>query len=253
MAMSWGARRQLLYYAVGVVILAVLAWIIWATFFTAAPSCFDGKQDGGEQGVDCGGPCSLVCGNLAHDPTVSWARAFQTGSTTYTAAAYIQNNNLGAGAKNVAYSFQLFDANNALVVEQDGVTDLPPVNVIPIVVPNINVGNRTVTHVQFAFSQNPPAVWNRVLAGLIPTLAITQQNLSVDGSRLSATLTNNTLQDANNITLTAILFDAQGVARAASKSLIPSLPAQASVPVVFTWQGGIPNIVRAEITILPSF
>ncbi|HEY5383498.1 MAG TPA: hypothetical protein VIJ88_03015, partial [Candidatus Paceibacterota bacterium] len=168
-------------------------------------------------------------------------------------AAYIQNNNPGAGAKNVAYSFQLFDANNSLVIERDGVANLPPVQTIPIIEPNIVVNNRTVTHVQFAFSQTPPAVWSRVLAGSIPTLGITQQNLNAGASRLSAVVVNNTLHDASQVTIAAVLFDGQGVARAASKSLLATLPAQSSMPVVFTWRGGVPNIVRAEITVLPSF
>ncbi len=251
--LSWSGRRQLIYYGVGIIALIIFILIIWATFFTTTPTCFDGKQDGIEQGVDCGGSCALLCTNLAHDPIVLWARAFQTGSTTYTAAAYIQNNNQGAGAKNVAYSFQLFDANNSLIIERDGVADLPPVNTIPIIEPNINVGNRTVAHVQFAFSQTPPAVWNRVLAGSVPLLGVTQQSLTADALRLSATVVNNTLQDAQSVTVAAVLFDSQGVARAASKSLLPVVPAQSSVPVVFTWQGGVPNIARAEITVLPSF
>ena len=242
-----------MYYGVGIIILAVLVWGIWATFFTAAPSCFDGKQNGTELGVDCGGSCSLICANLAQDPTVLWARPFQTGPSSYTAVAYVQNNNPGAAAKGVAYSFQLFDANNNLVVERDGVAYLPPVVTIPIIETNINVGNRTVTHVQFAFSNNPPAVWNRVPAtGEVP-LHVIQQNLSADASRLSATIVNDNLSDVQNVTAAAVLFDASGVARAASKSLITLVPGHSSASVVFTWPGGIPNIVSAQITLLPSF
>jgi len=253
MALTWSGRRQLIYYGVGIVVLIMLVWVTWALFFNVPPTCFDGKQDGNEQGIDCGGSCALLCADTAHDPVALWARAFQTGPTSYTAAAYIQNNNVGAGAKNVAYSFQLFDANNNLVIERDGVVDLPPINTIPIIEPNIMVGNRTVAHTQFAFSSTPPAVWNKVPAGDIPALHMTQQNLSTDASRLDALLVNDTLQDAGQVTVEAVLFDAEGVARAASKSLIATVPAKSSVPVVFTWQGGVPNIVRAEITIVPSF
>ena len=92
-----------------------------------------------------------------------------------------------------------------------------------------------------------------MLAGSIPTLHISEQMLQADASRLSATLTNTTLTDARGVTVTAVLFDSQGVARAASKSVLGTVPANSSVPLVFTWQGGVPNIVRAEITVLPSF
>jgi hypothetical protein len=248
-----------MYYGVGIIILAVLVYVVWASFFNSPATCLDNKQDGTELGVDCGGQCALLCQDTAKDPTVSWARSFQTGTpstgsgqaTTYTAAAYIQNNNPGAGAKRVAYSFQLFDANNSLIKEADGTTDLPPVSVIPIIMPNISVGNRTVTHVEFAFS-NPP-VWYKIPAKSLPTLFVSQQNLAADGSRLSATISNQTLADAKGVTVAAVLFDSNGVARAASKSLVQVIAAQSAQNVTFTWPTGTPNIVRAEITVLPSF
>jgi hypothetical protein len=87
----------------------------------------------------------------------------------------------------------------------------------------------------------------------MPTLHVAEQNLNADASRLSATIVNDTLKDARNVTIAAVLFDSGGVARAASKSLIVDVPAKSSVPVVFTWAGGVLTIVRAEITILPSF
>ena len=118
-------------------------------------------------------------------------------------------------------------------------------------VPNISVGNRTVTHVQFAFSNTPPAVWSKVAAA--PVLSVAQQNLSSDASRLSASIVNNNLNDVHNVTAAAVLFDSQGVARAASKSLITLVPAHGAADVVFTWPGGVPGIVSAEITLLPSF
>lgn len=240
-----------MYYGVGAIILVFVAYVVWASFLNTAPSCFDGKQNGTELGIDCGGVCSLLCQDTVRQPTALWARPFQTGGTTYTAAAYIQNNNVGAGAKHAAYSFQLFDQSNNLVKEVDGYADLPPTTIVPIVVPNINVGNRTVVRAQFAFAA-PPA-WNRVPDKDLPKLSVSQQNLSADGSRLSATIRNQTLNDAKNVTVAAVLFDSQGIARAASKSLLSKVAAQSSEQVVFTWPQGMPDIVRAEITVLPSF
>ena len=44
----------------------VLCWSaviagIYFLFLKPAPSCFDNKQNQGEEGIDCGGPCSKVC------------------------------------------------------------------------------------------------------------------------------------------------------------------------------------------------
>lgn len=253
MALSWSGRRQLLYIAVAAVVVAAVGAWGYEAFFTQAPTCFDGKQNGDETGVDCGGGCALVCAAQAHDPIVLWARAFATGSTTYTAAAYIQNNNVGAGARQVRYAFELFDAQNSLIIERDGVADLPPIPTIPIVEPNITVGNRVVAHVQFSFTDTPPAVWQKIPATAYPALAVSQLNLSPDASELSATLSNNTLNTAKAVSVAAVLFDSSGVARAASKSDIGTVPGKSSQPVVFTWPSGVPNIVKADIIVLPSF
>ncbi len=233
-----------MYTSVGGIIALMLLIFVYTAFFTAPPLCTDGKQNGTEQGVDCGGGCARVCEAAARAPVVLWARSFEQAPQTYTAAAYIQNNNVGSGARQVAYTFQLFDQENKLVVDRTGVADLPPVSVIPIIEPNINVGHRVVSRTLFSFSSQP--VWVR--AGAPPKLSVSEQQLSNDGSRLSATLSNGDFKDART-TVAAVLFDKDGVARAASKSTVV-VPARGSLPVTFTWAAQ-EGVVRAEISVLP--
>ena len=245
MALSWSGRRKALYTSVAGLLALMLAIFVYQGLFTAPPLCTDGRQNGDERGVDCGGSCSLLCKSESSPPTVLWSRAFRAAPQTYTAAAYIKNGNPGAGARHVGYSFQLFDADQKLVVERDGIADLPPVPTIPIIETGINVGNRTVTSALFAFSNE--AVWVR--AGQMPALSASNQQLSPDGSRFDATIHNDSLVSAR-VMVAAVLFDADGVARAASKSTLTLSP-RSSTPVVFTWGEPAANIVRAEITLLP--
>lgn len=248
---DWGARRKFLYSAVGGFLLFIILVVLWATFFTRTPTCFDAIQNGGEAGVDCGGSCALICADAAHAPVVLWARAFESSSTTYTAAAYVQNNNVGAGARRVGYSFQLLDADNQLVIDRVGTIDLPPVVTIPIIETNIDVGYGEVARTLFAFSDVP--VWHKISAEQFPELRVTAQELSSDASRLSVRVTNTAFDAIGRLAVTAVLFDSDNVARAASQSIIESIARQSSQDVVFTWPGGVPDIVRAEITVLPSF
>ena len=250
MTLSWSFRRKVLYATVSIFVLLLLLLFIWIKFFTAAPTCFDGKQNGRESGVDCGGSCTLVCAQEARAPVVLWARAFPGGQGSYTAAAYIQNNNLGDIARAVPYTFQLFDANNKLVVEKTGVADLPPMQVVPIIEPNVSVGNRTVARALFSFSAIP--VWQKVSADAIPSFYTSSETFAQDGSSLSAKIQNVSVVDAPNLEAVAVLFDASGVAQAASKSLIPALAHKSSTEVFFTWGSGVPGISRAEITLVPS-
>ncbi len=239
-----------MYTAVAGVLGLVVLVYGYATFFITTPTCTDGVLNGTEHGIDCGGGCALVCRNEAEAPKVLWSRVFKVSEGSYTAAAYIQNDNPGAGAKRVAYSFQLFDEENQLIIERNGIVDLPPVQTIPIIDANIPLANRAPTRVLFGFSGVP--VWEKVAATKIPKLRITAQSLALDGSKLQATLSNESTVDARNVTLGAVLFDASGTARAASKSTL-NVSKKSSTPVVFTFPGGVQGVVRAEITVLPSF
>lgn len=247
MRLTWSARRQILYYGVGFVIAAALLWWGYNTFFVKAPSCFDGVQNQNERGVDCGGVCSLVCVADTKPLTVLWARPFLTAPSIYTAAAYVTNTNVTAGAKNIRYSFQLFDDNNALVIERDGVVNIPPVKVVPIIETGIYVGNRTPTRALFGFADTPE--WHTAQA---PALRITDEQLASDGSNLTATVVNDTLNDVRKVVVAAVLFDAKGVALGASKSTI-DVPKKGSQLVTFTWPQGVQGVVRAELTLLPPF
>lgn len=246
MALTWSGRRKALYTSVIGIIGFMALIVVYQTLFSAPPMCTDGKQNGDEHGVDCGGSCSLVCQGEARAPVVSWARAFQTAPQTYTAAAYVQNNNVGVGARSVGYTFQLFDAENKLVVERSGTADLPPVPTIPIIETGINVGNRTVARALFSFTAEP--VW--VKAGALPKLSVSGQKLAADASRLEASISNDSFTDTR-ATVTAVLFDAEGVARGSSKSTL-TVPARSSAPIIFTWGMPAAGVVRAEITVLPQ-
>lgn len=245
MALSWSGRRKALYTSVAGVIGFVALIFVYQLLFTAPPLCTDGKQNGLERGVDCGGPCSLLCAGEVRPPVVLWARSFESAPQTYTAAAYIQNNNVGAGARRVGYSFQLFDADNRLVVDRAGVADIPPIPVVPIIEAGIDVGFRQVSRTLFSFSTQP--VW--VKAGELPALTISRQRLAEDASRLEATIANDSFSEAR-VSVAAVLFDAAGAARAASKSTV-TVPARGSVPVVFTWGVPAQEVVRGEMTLLP--
>lgn len=249
MALSWSNRRKILYSTVIGIGCIIIILALYDSLFNRAPTCFDGVQNGTERGVDCGGSCALICAQDARSPVVLWSRTFEVAPNVYTAAAYVQNPNQGAAAKNVPYTFQLFDDKNLLVTERQGVIDIPPVQTVPFIDPNISVGNRTVAKALFSFTATP--VWQKI--SMPQTLRVTNQFLNEDASRLSATILNDSIQDVKDTVITAVLFDREGVARAASRSVLPRVPKRGSQTVVFTWQGGVDNIVRAEITVLPSF
>ena len=122
---SWGRSRQLAYLftilAVMAVVAAFLTWRYWPT-----PTCFDGRQNGTETGVDCGGGCEQVCRAQAVELKILWSRVFEVTHGVYTAAAMVENANLDAGVAVLPYSFRLVDENNLLVTFRQGKTYANP-------------------------------------------------------------------------------------------------------------------------------
>ncbi len=244
----------MLYYGVGIILVGVIGFTAWRTLFFHAPTCFDTIENGKEQGVDCGGTCALLCKDTARPPAPLWARSFLTASGTYTAAAYIQNNNVavGAGARSVRYSFQLLDSKNILVAEREGVVDIPPVQTVPIIEANINTGTREVARTLFNFEDISSISWSKVDPNSVQELRISQTGQYQDG-RLSATVADDSYDDAKTVRVMAVLFDSTGAARAASKATIAKVPHRGSSSVTFTWPEAPQDIIRAEVTVLPSF
>lgn len=251
--MSWALRRKLVIFIVlGAIALGALLWL-GASLFIKPASCFDRAQNQGEAGIDCGGPCAAVCSNQARAPIVTWARQLKTATSTYTAVAYVENPNGGGGigARNVRYAFRVLDADNALIVERDGIVNIPPQTKVPIIEPNIDTGTRIPAHTFLDFSAAP--AWVRVPEASVPKFQIKNLTLAPDGSRVTATLQNVSDLGARHVTVAAILFDAEGNAQAASKTTLPDVPAQGSQDVVFTWPSGASDAVSAEITPLLPF
>ncbi len=253
MAVTWSTRRQILYYIVAIVIVGVLGFFIWYNFIRHAPICTDAIQNGTETGIDCGGICAALCPDVARPPVVLWQRSFETSPHNYTAVAYVQNNNVasGAGARRVHYAFKLYDDQNDFVKEIDGTTDLPPTQTIPIVAPNIDVGTRTVGRTYFEFA-NEPIYWKRIPTASIQNVRIADTSAYENG-RLLATVANDTFDDIKHVQLVAVLFDSAGVARAASQSVITKIAHKSMEKVIFTWPNEFPDIVRAEVTVIPAF
>lgn len=241
--MSWAGRRKGLYLgAVFFVCALLILWAVYA-FFSRAPTCSDGIMNGSETGVDCGGACERLCATDTREPVLLWSRSFPLTPGTYTAAAYLENPNIGAGSRVARYSFRLYDANNILVAERRGETFIPPQRYIPIVETGILTGNRIPVRTILEFTED--IVWD-----VIPSARVSVSNevLEPARGRLAARLTNTSGEDISNLVVAAVLFDEDGVARAASKSVISSLPRRGSEEVVFTWPSALSSIARIEIT-----
>lgn len=245
--MSWASRRRSTYLGiVFIVIIAVFAGLFFL-FFNKPPTCADGKQNGEELGIDCGGSCEKVCEVQITDLAILWSRSFRVSDGVYNSVAYVENPNPNARVAEISYTFKLFDDNNILVAERKGKTFISPSGITPIFEGNISTGQRVPIRTFSEFSEIPK--WSQTADEDSP-ISVGEIVLSREDSspRIDAVLSNSSIRDTSDIEVVAVVFDATGNAIAVSSTFIDRLSGRSSQDIVFTWPNKFDfSVSRIEI------
>ena len=255
--MTWAERRKFFYALVLLIIVGGIALLAYRNITNVPVSCINHKQDQGEVGVDCGGPCSNYCPFQLNQPKVLWVRSFQVTPGIVHAVAYIQHNNANAAARNMQYEFKIYDDKNNVIATRDGSTFVGTAGNTAIVEALIPVGTSTPAVTRFAITgavpwEKIPSAFSVVTIKSDRTLLETTGQGRAIGTRLTATLENQNRYNFTNLDVVAILYDEQDNAIAVSKSLLPTLLGQSTQTLYFTWPFAMPTKV-ARIEILPRF
>lgn len=248
--MSWASRRRFAYISIFIVVaLLIIGWVGFK-FFYEPPTCFDGKQNGDEAGIDCGGVCERVCSFEAIEVRVLWSRFFEVAPGVYNAVALLDNPNVGALARAVDYSLKLYDSAGVLVYERKGEIDIPPENRFAVFESNIVTGERIPRQSFFEFQEAPN--WQRAEGNRLQLKAdnilLTNEE---DTPRVTAQLKNKSLEPVEDIEAIAILFNESTNAIAASRTVIDFLPGDGETELIFTWPRPFDTPV-AQIEIFPQ-
>ena len=235
---QWSRNRKRI--VLGIVTLAVLILVGLPAFFLfyRAPTCFDGKMNGDERGVDCGGSCQLLCSSesvpllLQGDP-----RVLTLSTNTYQVVALVKNSNNDAEIYNAGYTIKVYEATGAVpVLTIEGETYVPKGATFaifegPLVLEEGKIPQRATLE-----WKDDSIVWKKNDTE-VPELVVRNQVYSrLDESpRLEAIVENQGLQNISNIDLVAVISDAQGNVFAASKTFVDSLAPGERSSVVFTW------------------
>lgn len=248
--MSWSSRRRSLYFLGLLALIILLVGVPLFFFFYEPPTCTDGRMNGKEEGVDCGGDCPIVCSFSAADPIVRWWRFFEIVSGVYSVVARIENPNPTVAAYNVPYNFKLRDAENVLVYEHKGTAYLPPRSVVPIFATGLQTGARIPTRVEFTHGE---PVWVNE-APSSPDVSIRNQRIENTTERpiLTATIVNNTTNSIGSFPVVGIVYDGEGNALNASRTVVEGLAPRGEAQLIFTWPQPFASGV-ARIEIIPVF
>lgn len=251
--MNWAEKRKLAYILGVLIVLGSISYATFRSLTKVEPTCFDGRKNGGENGIDCGGKCNLYCANDLADPKILWTRTFPVTEGIVHALAYIEHGHQGASARKINYSFKIYDDKNTQIAEKTGSTFLGPAGKTAIVETLIKTKNMTPAFVRFSIL--PPISWEKVSNVFSQAVVDTSKNLLedfADGSRLTSVVTNNSRLDFKDLELIAILYDKDGNAITTSKSIISNLKSKEKKTVYFTWSYQT-SIQVDRIEVIPRF
>ncbi len=247
--MNWAQRRKLAYVMAVLLVLATALSFAVHQATKVAPTCYDKKQNQGEVGVDCGGPCTFYCAKELTDPTVRWVRTFTIRPGIVHAVAYIEHDYPTAAARTLRYQFKVYDDQNTLIADRIGSTFLGPMGKTAIAETLIQTGNVIPSRVLFTIL--PPLPWEKIPIVFSQVVIKTDRTLLEPfsgGTRLTATLENTSRITFQNVDVVAILYDKDDNAVTSSKAALATLPGLSSPIVIFTWPFDMPApITRVEI------
>lgn len=234
---EWAKKRQKIILGIFLAVLIFIFVIPGYFLLHKAPTCSDGRMNGDETGIDCGGGCRLLCTSESL-PIVARgdARVLSIASTTYEVVTVFENPNANASIKRASYVVKIWDDQGAVPLKQiEGETLVPRNSVFAVFLGPFNLDPLS-KPMRATFEWKEPLVYEKDSKEL-PSIVVKSKTLTATTTspRLNAEIQNISLMRAENIELVAILTDESGNIFAANRTIIDSLDASQVRPVVFTW------------------
>lgn len=245
---TWGIRRQLAVFAVfATIILLVVFGAIY--YFRPEPTCFDGRQNQDEEGVDCGGAVASCapCSETIHDLTILWKRFFLVKDGFYDIISLLENGNQFLQTDKFVYAIKLYDENGVLLAARENSTFILPGEKFIIFEPNVQTQNRTpktvtleMRGINWKSGEAAPVKIDVLRKDVFLTDALTP--------RLEVRLKNQSASEIyKNIEASAILFGDGGAVLGGSRTIIDRLDIFEEKTIIFTWPRAVEGVLQADI------
>jgi len=204
--------KQLLYGFFYVLATAVIFWIIYILFLKPTPTCFDGRRNQGETGVDCGGSCPPCEITQLKPLTVNWATSTPARENEISLLAEIANPNLNFGAKTFSYQFKVIGPFGALLKTVEGQSFIYPNEAVKYLMePALKINLQDVTRVELSIEKES-MVWQSEKEMIKPDLDISShQTTTVNGSvTVKGIIQNKNPLLISQVKIIAVLYNFQG-------------------------------------------
>jgi hypothetical protein len=231
---SWSTKRRIIIGGVFIVIVAILAGLFYWRALYIAPTCSDGRKNGDETGVDCGGSCKNLCTSDTLNPVVLWSKIFNISGDVYTLVAYVENPNLGSKNLGAKYQFSVYDSQGKIVTVKEGVTTIPRGKKFSVFETGLILKGAKPKSTDFKFISFGP--WEKDNS-VDPEVSIKYSGLLSTSTvpRVTGTISNNSLQNIPGLELSVFVLDSNENVIAASNTFVDNLIKRTSQDFVFTW------------------
>ena len=119
-------------------------------------TCYDEKQNQGEEGVDCGGPCAVECNKI----DILSVKYIYIKDGLYSVVAEVRNLDQNRGADNIPYTFELLNSAGEVASKESGSTFILPNQKKYIIEPRLE-SSQSVSRARLSF-QDIVVDWQRV-------------------------------------------------------------------------------------------
>ncbi|MFA6158628.1 MAG: hypothetical protein WC763_03330 [Candidatus Paceibacterota bacterium] len=243
---SWSNTRKYGYLTALIASIVIFVGVPTLLLLYRAPTCFDGKQNGGESGIDCGGACAKLCLADFAAPHILWSYSTRVAPGVFNAVAYVQNPNQSVQASSMRYLFRLYDDQGLLVAQRTGSAFIPAGQRLAVFEGGIQTGSRSPAKTTFEFTSDPE--WR---AGQpFTSLRVTFVDIATSTSPSAEVRVENQALDRgfSDITAILVLYDKDDNRVTFSKTVISKILPGGSEILYFTWPEAFPSdIVRSEV------
>lgn len=236
--MDWRKRRQSTIFIIFISTLALIGLFFYFRYQPVA-TCFDNKQNGAEEGVDCGGAC-ISCKLLeVQDVQVIWTKLLAARPGSFDALASIKNPNIYFGTMKMDYEFELLDETGASVALRTGTTFLLPEESVTLIEPDIrtNLKARTVIFkirgVEWGRVYEPAPRYDLGLGKR--DHSVIRSTIGITQSVVDTSVYNNSGETFSKAYVAIFLYDAEKNIIATNKTTLENLMPGEIRPIRFVW------------------
>lgn len=231
--MTLGQKKQILYGGAFLFVIALVLFFLISAI-VPNPTCFDGKKNQGELGIDCDGPCG-PCKVPIEKLNIDLIKYFKIENGIYDSVARVRNLNFIYGASKIDYEFVFYNNQGEKIASRQGKSFIMPSDSRYIIESAIKI-NADVARVDFEIKD---IGWKEVADSIEVKLPIInklyQKETNFIFSKISGIVINDNNFNFNDIEVSAVLENKSGNILAVNKTLLNSLFSHERRPFEMRW------------------